>query len=77
MIEREHSYFDDARVEQLRSLDESDQSAEAAVNKKAGSEPGRAARERRERVDVNDSVAEKSFELDDREELYVLLSISS
>ena len=31
----------------------------------------RATRERRERVDVNDSVAEKSFELVDGEELYV------
>jgi hypothetical protein len=32
VVEREQTYFDDARVEQLRSLDESDHSAEAAVN---------------------------------------------
>ncbi len=71
VIEHEQTYFDEARVQQERSLSEGDRSAKSAVHKKAAGDLRRVAQERRERVDLNDAVADLSFELDDGEVLYV------
>lgn len=70
-IQWEQAYFDAARHHQERSLEDGDRTYSAAANSKAAGVMLRAAKERRDRIDLNGPVAELSFELEDGEVFYV------
>jgi len=70
-IAREQDYFDRARDEQQRSLEEFDGSARAGANTKASGQLKQSAKARRQAIDLTRAVAEMSFQLDDGDTYYV------